>query len=385
MRPAHSFSAREAFSAGDESDAIDLLTIAYLTDEPAGDVEYLWVPGLRRPAMAVRYGVGLQYSGPNGDRFEKLAKTSDGAQAWTQRARDVESLAGDLAGTLLDFLASTPRFLPSEFQAEPAQKGRRRAEIRGIEFLGVASRNTLQAVARQRNVDVVMLFEIEERQSRTGIDIRETRLRLIDPFRRRELFVSPQVNSVKRARSLGTPLYDDPIDKAVREFEDVVLNQLQPQPIPAALRPRHAAKRAAGFRQSTSDSPLRALGEVKFYHQNDLLDVERTMGAYRQLIGADAALRMLAGRPEERLGDLARWTPRVRVAHASAASLMTMTTIKAWAGAICDSAAGDAQAMSSNRSPAVGSACQDVDTSCRNLATSISSTGRQTGRSIVLS
>ena len=302
----------EAFQAGYEAESIDLLMLAHLMDEPSTGIEYRWIPALRRPALAVRYGVGIEYSGPNRDRLKKL-RVQKGPNEWSKHSREIRNVSGDLAGQLLDYLEETPRFLPAVFQPEPTKARRGRPATRGIEFLGVTNRQTLQAVAKRRNVDVVAIFQIEERQSRSGKRIREARLRLVDPITRRDLFVSPVINSVKRKQMLGTPLYEDPVDSALRQFESLISDQLQPLPIPSSLRPRHAAKRVSNLRPSSNESPLKALCEIRFYHQQDLLKVDEALAAYQLMLGEEAGLRMLAGKPQQRTEDLQRWTPTVRM------------------------------------------------------------------------
>ncbi len=303
-----------AFRAGYESESLDFLMLAYLMDEPATGIEYRWIPALRRPAFAVRYGVGIQYSGPNRNKLEKL-KINKGPNEWGRHSQGIRNVTGDLAGQLLDSLESSPRFLPASLKPDTSKVRRGQPAVRGIEFLGVASRNTLQVVAKRQNVDVLIIFGIEERVSRGGREIREARLRLLDPMTRRELMVSPVINSVKRKEGLGTPLYKDPVDLAQRKFESLISHQLQPQVIPAALRPKHAAKRVSSFRLASDDSPLKALSEIRFYHRRDLLKVDQALAAYQALLGDETGLHLLAGKPQQRADDLQRWMPSVRIAE----------------------------------------------------------------------
>ena len=73
-----------ARDAGLATDAYRLAMAAFLVDEPGAALEFQWIPGLRRPAPAVRFGVGVDYSGSNAASVKKQlakdAQVKDGAR-----------------------------------------------------------------------------------------------------------------------------------------------------------------------------------------------------------------------------------------------------------------------------------------------------------------
>ena len=85
---------------------------AYLLGESGPSEWFRWVPGLRRPALAVRLGVGLDFIGANRKSVERLAMPPSGVDAWARQRAELENIVGDLGPPLLSALESVPRFMP---------------------------------------------------------------------------------------------------------------------------------------------------------------------------------------------------------------------------------------------------------------------------------
>ena len=231
--------ARAAAAAGLETEAIRCCYGAYLLGESGSTEWFRWVPGLRRPALAVRIGVGLDFVGANRKPIERLATPHRGSDDWPRQRAELETIVGDLGPALLSALESVPRFLPPPLTvtSTTSTTGRKSAAgPGGVTFLGVADESTLCQVARRDFVDCLILFVVEERTPRRGQAHKSVEVRMMDAVGGRTLYSSPNVNYLRRELSLKDPLYEDPIPRVVTEFEAILVQQLQPQDMPQQLR-----------------------------------------------------------------------------------------------------------------------------------------------------
>ena len=108
--------------------------------------------------------------------------------------------------------------------------------------MGVANEATLCQVARRDLIDCLILFSVEERTPRRGQTHKSVSVQVMDVVGGRTLYSSPKVNYLRRELLRTDPLYEDPIPRVATEFEGVLVQQLQPQPIPQQLRAEHAAR-----------------------------------------------------------------------------------------------------------------------------------------------
>jgi hypothetical protein len=258
--------ARLAADAGKETEAMHRLYAAYLLAESESAEWFRWVPGLRRPALGVRWGVGLDFIGSERQAVERLAATTqDGKGQWSRQQGELERIVGDLGKSVLGVLQSTPRFLPPPLAAStPPRTGTKQPSL-GVTFLGVADESTLLQVARRDLIDCLLLFVVEQRKSRRGAKYQTVSLSVMDVAARRSLYESPKISYLRREQSLADPLYEDPIPRVTAEFEQMITRRLQPERMPEQLRPEHATRRVAQLSRIPVDCPLGVLSEICNY------------------------------------------------------------------------------------------------------------------------
>ncbi len=313
-RTAAEFSAqaRIAAEAGLEPEAIRYCHAAYLTGESGPNEWFRWIPGLRRPAIAVRLGIGLDYIGSDRQSLQRLLADDSNPNAWSRQRKELERIVGEMAPPVLQLLDSIPPFLPPPVSlAGPAQADAARAFL-GPTFLGAADSSTLQQVARREGVDCLVLFVVEERLPRRSASFHVVSVNVIDVVGRRPLYEGPRISYLRRQQAGQDPLYEDPIPQVALELEELVTQKLRPQPIPAQLQPRHAARRVRQLSRTSGDPRLAALSEMRFYQRNDLISLQQLLTAFQTVLGTDPGLALLAGSPTAQREALAEWLPRIR-------------------------------------------------------------------------
>jgi hypothetical protein len=298
-----------AAAAGLDALAARLELAAYLVDEPLANLTtHQWIPALRRPALQIRFGLGADYSGPNSDTVRRqFAPPDDPA---TQRSNQWATVIGELAQPLFDQLPSWPRpgnnIRPGE-TVRPSGRDDRRASELPLTVVGTAPARRLVRAAQLTDVDLLLLFDIQEKTTRSGALSKSVQFAVWDTWGAREVFKTPRINYLRLRHAEPDPLFRDPIDAAAAEFGEFVREQLRPEPLPAALTAERAAKRIVQLAELQRDNPLPLLSEMKFYRQCGLATAEQLLSGYQNLLGAEAGAALLAGTEEEKRAVLARW------------------------------------------------------------------------------
>lgn len=294
------------------NDAYRLVLAAYVTDEPGTQVNFQWFPTLRRPALAVRFGAGVTYSGTQATsiRTQLAGATGKGRDAKSR----IDSVVGDLADPIFARLMQfNPIQPPLLSQANPRRSNRRNINSGPhVEVIGEGSRNTLIRAARQLHVDVLLYFDVNERSTRNNKKSKSVAFSVIDVWRGKDLLPPLEINYLKRqlAKENSNALYEDPVDEIAEKFRRLLTDKLQPEPIPVALRETHAKKRVVSLARRPVTDPLSVLAEVKLYRDLDLLSVQDQMTAYQMILDDETAgTELLAGEPEEKQNAIREWIP----------------------------------------------------------------------------
>lgn len=305
--------ARSAAEVGRESDAIRFCHAAYLVGEAGTSNWFYWVPGLRRPAIGVRIGVGLDYVGTDRQQVDRLATSDNTPWEWPEKRAALEPIVGELGGPVLEVLDNTPRFLPPPLTSAAPTARNARTQTAGLSFLGVADQRTLEQVARRELIDCLVVFLVEQRTPRRGKDYKVASFRVLDTFARRPLYESDRISYLRREQSLRDPLFKDPIDDVVFDLEELVAKQLQPNPIPSQLQPAHASRRVQQLSRVTDDLQLLALSEMRFYQRSNLVSLQDLLIAFQTVTDENTGLTLLAGSPSAKRDLLDDWLPSVRL------------------------------------------------------------------------
>lgn len=307
---------RFAIASHQESEGVQLAYLSILSDRLSAVDSYRWVSGLRRPAAFVRYGIAIDFHGPN---HEQLAQLIDSGKGWSAKRTIFFDVVGELGESLIERLKRSELFGPEAIVADLPEIDHRQSRIAnsmispGVEFLGAGSPDIVARAANVQNVDVLFLITVQDRRISRGNSInKHVSLQCIDVANRRSLFQSSTISYARRENKRTTDLlYQDPVESALLAVEKLIAEKLTPTPIPSELRSKHAEARVNRLARSGRLNKLRSASEVKLYHQLGLIPIDRTLEAYNNIIGKEAGLTLLAGDIEERKVILTRYKPQV--------------------------------------------------------------------------
>ncbi|MCA9151352.1 MAG: hypothetical protein KDA92_18700, partial [Planctomycetales bacterium] len=222
------------------------------------------------------------------------------------------SVIGDLCDPLMNELTRHAPITPPACRVAPPRNNsaQRPQQSTPIYFAGVANLTTLQQACLLNQFDVLLMFRVEERKTRSGIDVKSVKFSVYDVWTNRQLLREHSINYLKRERDSASPLYKDPIRDIVRAFGTLLDDEFSPRPIPAGLRPEHAERRSKDLAQQRHPNPLALLAEIKLYRDADLITAQQMLSAVEQLMDSGQAIALLAGTPAERIDAIDRWIPR---------------------------------------------------------------------------
>ncbi len=283
---------RQAFTAGLDVEGAQLAMAAFLVDEPAATVQYRWIPALRRPATAIRFGVGVDYTGPQSSTVRRQLGNVENSRG--RPLAKLNTVVGDLADPILERLQAFYAITPA-VAAQPAGSPTGTSPTTPATMLGVGHVRTLLRAAQLNDVDVVLMFDVEEKTTRSGTRSKSVQFSVFDVWSGREVLKTAGVNYLRRKNQQNDPLYRDPIDLTAERFADFLVDDLSPETIPSEIQPEHAARRVAALAAQRRENPLALLSEMKLYRQLELISVQQLMDAYQQLLGTTAGGR-IAGR-----------------------------------------------------------------------------------------
>jgi hypothetical protein len=316
--------AQQAYAAGLQAEGVRLSMAAFLSDEPAATIEYQWIPALRRPVSDVHFGVGVDYSGA--DTLSVRNQLGHSIDSRDGPPPKLLSIVGDLAQPVFDQLQDF-RPIVSAVAAAQATSGRQRGTAIRLTTLCVADLQTVLKAARIHDVDVVLMFNVEDKTTRRGMKAKSVGLSVWDTWNRREIFNQSPINYLRRENSRLDPLYRDPVERAAERFGQFVARQLRPVPLPESLKPELAGRRVVALSKLQRDNPLPLLSEIRFYRQLDLVTVEQQLAAYQSLLGAKAGTELLAGSAAEKRQAIAKWIPDIRLQVADASRRATSNVV----------------------------------------------------------
>ena len=303
--------ATQAFAAGYETEAVRLSLAAFLVDEPSQAVSYQWVPGLRRPATAVRFGIGLDYTGPQASATQK--RMADLARQNEFKPSQLSSIIGDLAQPIFQRLESASPFLPPPCQSPTTNRRPGLAQGPEVTFLGLANYRTILQAALKEDVDVVLMFSVDERTTRSGKKSKTVSFSVRDAWTGREIQRESRLNYLQHETNRTDPLYEDPIDKIAAQFQSVLLEELKPGPFPQELRSDVASRRVAALAKLNHPDPLPVLAEMKLYRLLNLVSVQELLDACQSILESKTGTELVAGTMDEKRAAIESWIPDLRM------------------------------------------------------------------------
>ncbi len=139
-------------------------------------------------------------------------------------------------------------------------------------------------------VDLMLLVDWREtaRGWSVGMD-------LVDVVRGAVVWKMPRVPSSRVERAKSNPLTSNPLEDALHDLVRYLETECVFRPIPEQLKARHALRRVTGLATGDESEPLRALVEMRLYHELGLIDAPQLMKAYQAKIGDEGAIQLLLG------------------------------------------------------------------------------------------
>jgi hypothetical protein len=258
---------------------------AALIDAIAGpDAELMdrlkWIPGMKRPLIGVRFGVGACLSGAR-------------VQPTVTSLKDLERITGHSGPLLVTRLQE---------QIDAGQYGEwpsiGDALYRQVVCLGGGTYGDLRERAEAGEIDVVVMF-LYTRQIAAGSGRQSGKLtvRVADLRGKAEVFNSDALTTADIAaanqtgRDVVTPFVDKTLDYIEKSFAVKDL---------PTLTPTLAAKRADALAAAEKDQPLPALVELRCYHAMGWIDDETATRCCDALLGSSAGDSIMLGDEESR-------------------------------------------------------------------------------------
>jgi len=321
-------------SGGEELEGMKYLHTAALvtSDEDTWHEKMKWVPALQRPLLALRWGVAVEYTGP--EKYLKNPEPIKPQVRRTNRSGESSRSLSQYAGELRDIFYGSLTTRIRDGQWGPvlvhAHKHQNRSARRlttgsrglppvnswmttGMTFVGIAPQHSqLIRAARQEGLDVLLLIKVNVRVTSQKQVYNSTEAQVIDlapDKHERTLFATDALVNLRVEQQRKENLTEDPVQEQAERFEAFLESEFQMKPLPAALSPEHAAGRAAELAELEVEDPLPLLTEIRLYHLRDLITDRQLAAAYTSLIGRDAARSLVLGQTSERIGAVARWLP----------------------------------------------------------------------------
>lgn len=245
---------------------------------------YGWSNGLNRPVISLRWGVGIDAvlpprlrSGPQPIRDEdRMGRWEAGLPGESS----IDFYTGEVGMRVLSLLRSKQDAGDfGSFASVPAlndnQSRGQRSSGRGEEFdpeqhyqaiqlLGLGSRRVLRHVGDRYGVDVVAMFDLEIKPTRTNQVYTTTTLILFDVATGEELYKSPPLNNIRVERDREDRLKDDPVAEFMVEVQEAISKELGVTSLPTIL-PENARSRIEEMKREVPTNPLAYLAELHLY------------------------------------------------------------------------------------------------------------------------
>jgi hypothetical protein len=305
-----------------------------------------WVPALKRPALAIRWGIALHEGAkPNAARPAGGRKPAPQPAASAENSNwqtlVIQPLAQQLGSQIADgdygdwsgLTGVTKDVSPPAGVAAPPPVARPGPAAAGaavtaqgpaISMLGSADAEKALQLAAKEGLDVVVLglSSIKPAVNRAPEQSLLT-LRLLDVASHKMLWESrplsdSKVQAAKQQASGGktsgkktakSKNLGDPAGDLVEELLRYAQSDLKLADMPA-ITAEVAQKRADWLTEQESTNPLPALLELRYYQWKQLLTPEETAGYFTKILGDEKGPKLAKGSDQERLSVVSRLLPR---------------------------------------------------------------------------
>jgi hypothetical protein len=268
-----------------------------LAEDAAVKDSFHWVSALKRPVAAVRFGIvvntalgndSIDDPEPISVKKHQKEKSITGPGSGlvdyfcgdlgqrTLRILDTHAQQGDFGSLVMDVpLQSSRQASGSGMNAKRLEEeGFTPVMLRpGVEVLGVMNRSTAVKAARRRELDFILLFEVEVKQPGNGPVQNNTRIEVINVRDSATVFETKSLNNIHVARSRRDPSVEDPVIEVMQSLDDFITRDcsVTVAQMPKLL-PAHVAQRIQTILRDDAPRTLIDMAEIRFYLANGLVD-----------------------------------------------------------------------------------------------------------------
>lgn len=185
----------------------------------------------------------------------------------------------------------------------------------GLMLLGEGESRELLEDAREKGLDVLVMFESEVRQNRAGFVRNDTHIVLFDVPSGEEILKTASLNNITVQKARANKRNDeDPVEVALDNlFEDLNADSgdrsLKLQEFPEAVNSENVKGRITKILDDDDLGKLAVLAEVKCYHAKGLINDATLTKCYQKVLGETDGAKLAQGDEEERVAVLAAFLP----------------------------------------------------------------------------
>lgn len=295
----------------------ELFRAMLLRDDSEAFSAVRWVPALKRPALAIRFG------------FATKAVTSAGRSLNETSLQKNENASARVAIAYWGHVVGQPLLRAVAERATDGQFGQCFREDKGsrrdleavsdggnsngkspVMVLGLLNSGQFADIAGEKGLDVLIVGTTVLKPPtphRTGLAPPVTALTvsILDALRNQTLWTSQEIEA--NSAEVGTGYIDaQVIDKLTADVASFLEKQVGLTDMPT-LTSDAVKRRAEAALLEPHANPLRLLVELRYYYSRQLLTLDELFGYYAKLIGPDDSRKLAVGTEEERLKIIQKW------------------------------------------------------------------------------
>jgi hypothetical protein len=336
--------AKRSFAAGQDNDGMEFLMGEALIGEDKDGLKsnLKWAAALKRPTLAIRWGLGIQYTttrnygggpapigrpstGPPPAPQPNAQATDPAApQANAPPTKVIDYYTAELGTKLVEGLrtrvddgqfgevlkaygpnAGGAPGVPGQGPigvgigvgdpngaAAKALAGKPMAIVPGVVFVGMerggtASQRDLINRAKQEQLDVLVIFDVNVSPTRTTVQ-NSTKIMLYDLSKGESLHASKILKNVV-VEAARKDAKGDPVEEVIERFFTVVDSTFKLEDLPAALNEGNVTARVQKLTDSPPTNKLATLLEIAFWQDRGLLSAENAQAATEKILGPAAS------------------------------------------------------------------------------------------------
>ncbi len=177
--------------------------------------------------------------------------------------------------------------------------------ITGLVILGKGDSKELLEKARDKGLDVLVMFQVEVSENRkTGLVINETNLVLWDVQKGVELVKTKSLNNIALQKSRDEKEDEDPLvttlDTLFKDLDTEGEKGLKLRDFPEGIRPEHVKDRVLAILADEKAERLPVLAEIKFYHSRGLIDDSTLTKSFQKVLGETDGAKLAQGKEKDR-------------------------------------------------------------------------------------